>query len=438
MDYSRPSRTAPLARAFHSSIPLAAFALLTVATGCSDVIPAAAATRVDQMFEGVAVRFSPNVFDARYNVARVKLAQSALVPSRIFDDTAVWSARPSTSARSLFVNGTLASDGKYHFETHSALLPATHAGDSYHSVGLEQVASNQFRWDTRVDLALGSVTADDIAGVLDALLRAPEGRNELSIRDDYHAAFPHAMAAFGRGFVLDSATITPAGGATGVALRFAFRPDLMKPTFPGLAGYLDKYLGPAKYHFVLTDRSGAPLFDVLGRDRAMTIRYRVEQGKVVSMTGPAKPWPDSLSLLADVSVKVKLFTVGVHQLNTDFVISNTTSGGVHERGWTVVAQREPKWDLPLITERLIRSPLRHPFEGQGSSFRLMVRDSAGGQTLFSRRTRLEVQESAIMRFIGSLASRAMGDLDDSVEQDEHRFMREGFLALQRDLRALRH
>ena len=65
-----------------------------------------------------------------------------------------------------------------------------------------------------------------------------------------------------------------------------------------------------------------------------------------------------------------------------------------------------------------------------------MRDTAGGQTVLSRRVRLEVQESAIMRFLGGLASHAIGDLDDRVEQEEDRFLRDGFVALQADLRAL--
>jgi hypothetical protein len=411
--------------------------MVTFATGCADTFTPSSAAHADQMFEGIATRFSPNVYDGRYNVARLKLAQSALVPSRIFDDSTIWSTGPSGSIRTLYVNGAPGTDGKYRFDARPALLPLVHAGDSRHAIALEQVGSNQFRWDTRVELAIGAVSPDEIATALEALLRTPEGRTERALRDNYRAAFPHAMAAFGRGFALDSVTIAPAAaGATSIALRFVFRPELMKTSFPALTGYLDKYLGPAKYHFLLTDRSGAALFDVTGRDRAMSIRYRIAQGKLVSLLGPPKPWPDSLTLLSDISLKVKIFTVGVHELNTDFVISNVTSGNTRERAWTVIAQHEPKWDLPLITERLIRSPLRRPFEGQGSMFRLWARDSTGGQTVFGRRARLEVQESAIMRFIGSLASRALGDLDDRVEQDEHRFMREGFVALQTDLRGL--
>src|SRR5262249_55916925 len=140
----------------------------------------------------------------------------------------------------------------------------------------------------------------------------------------------------------------------------------------------------------------------------------------------------TVQLISDISLKVKLFRVGFTALVTNFVIANTG----HDRSVTIVAQKEPSWDLPLFTESLIRSSLRRPFEGAGSSFRLGVRDSAGALTLFSRRTRLDVQESAVMRFLGGLASHAVGELDNGVEADEDRFFRDGFLAMRADLGAL--
>jgi hypothetical protein len=412
--------------------------LLAGLGGCADTFrlpgsaPAAAAARADQMFEAIAARFAPNDFSAKYDLARVKLAQSALVPSRVFNDTSAWDAQPSASMRLLYISGNNLANGHYRLDTRPVLGPPLKPGETRHTIALEQLASNIFRWDTRVDLAIGSITADDIANALTMLLAAPEGRGERAVRDDYRAAFPRTTTAFGRGFVLDSMSIAPgAAGTTNVILRFAVKPELMRPAYPQLADYLDKYLGPAKYHFALGDHAGAPLFDIVGRDRAMTLRYRVQQGKLVSLLGPPKPWPDSLVLRTDLTLKVKHFTVGFRGLVTDFVISNSGS----ERAWTVLARREPDWDLPFITERLIRSPLHRPFEPPGALFRMSVRDSAGMQTLFTRRTRLDVQESAIMRFIGSLASHAMGDLDAKVEADEDRFIRDLFTALQADLKA---
>jgi hypothetical protein len=347
----------------------------------------------------------------------------------------VWELRPSASQRLIYVTGEPV-DGRYKLESRATLPAATRAGESRHTITLDQLAPNVYRWDTRVEMSVGAITAENISDLISALLGSADGRTEATLREDYRAAFARSTAAFGRGFAVDSLHVTPgAQSTTNVAITIGFHPELMKPTYPALAGYLDKYLGPAKYHFVLAGRGGgAAMMDVAGRDRAMTLRYRLHEGKLVALLGPPLPWPDTLQMSADVSLKVKLFTVGFHNLVTDFVISN--SG--RDRAWTVVAQREPNWDLPFITERLIRSPLRRPFEGQGSIFRLGVEDSpAGGETMFSRRTRLDVQESAIMRFLGSLASRALGDLDEKVEVEEHRFLREGLSALEADLRGLR-
>jgi hypothetical protein len=151
-----------------------------------------------------------------------------------------------------------------------------------------------------------------------------------------------------------------------------------------------------------------------------------------TLAGAPRPWPDTLRLTSDVSVKVKLFRVGFHQLVTDFVISNVG----HERAFTILAQKEPEWEMPLATSHLLRTPLHRPFLGQGSMFQLSVRDSAGAQTVFARRTRFDVQESTIARFLGSIAGRMLGDLDGRVEADEDRFLRDGFVAMQSDLRTV--
>jgi hypothetical protein len=272
------------------------------------------------------------------------------------------------------------------------------------------------------------------------LFRSAEGRNERGLRDDFHAAFPRGAAAFGRGFSIDSLRVTPGGaagpggaggsaGSTAVSLTVGFHPDEMRAAFPALAGYFDKYIGPAKYHFALADRSGAPLLDVVGHDRSATLRYRVRNGALVTLAGEPRAWPDSLVLTSALSLKIKHFTVGFHDLVTSFVIDDAG----HERAWTINARREPGWDLPLLSEHFIRTPLRRPFTGEGALLRMSVRDSAGLESVFTRRTRLDVQESAILRFLGSLTSHAVGDFDARVEAEEDRFLREGFAALRADL-----
>jgi hypothetical protein len=399
--------------------------------------PAVLAQRADELFEAAETRFLPNELSPRYDAVRLRLAQAALIPSRVFDDTAMWDGRPSPNRREIFVQGTMI-DGKYRLDQRPAPAAATRLGDTRHLISLDRLAGNVYRWNTRVDLAIGPMTAEEASDAFVALLASASNRDERALREDYRAAFPHAMAAFGKGFALDSARMLPGAlGTTNVAMTFSFRPELMRGSYPGLAAYLDKYLGPAKYHMLVAERGGGALFDVTGRDRSLTLRYRLQQGKLVSLLGPPKPWSDSLQLTADVSLKVKHLTVGFHHLVTDFVISN--SG--HDRAWTIIAQHEPDWDLPLMSEHLIRSPLRRPFEGPGAMFRLGVRDGqadgANAQSVFSRAARLDVQESAIMHFLGSLSSHAVGDIDARVETDEHRFLHDGFAALRADLRGLK-
>jgi hypothetical protein len=414
-------------------------AVLTLGiAACTDSLRSAGPTPVlaeghaDQLFEAFGARWNQVEVSPKYEVARVRLAQSALVPSRIFGDTAVWESRPSAALRILYVSGTTL-DGHYRLEARPSLTSTVRPGDTRHTILLEQLAPAVFRWDTKVDMSVGSISAEEMSNLISALLRGVEGRSERDVRDDYRAAFPRATTAFGHGFSVDTLRVTPGAlGTTSVVLVGGFHPELMKPTYPMFAGYLDKYLGPAKYHFALTDRAGVALFDLVGRDRSMTIRYRLQQGKLTSLSGAPRAWPDSLILNADVSLKVKHFTVGFHSLVTDFVISNSGN----DRSWAIVAQHEPKWDLPFLTERLIRSPLHRPFEGPGALLHFGVRDSVGMQSVFMRRTRLDVEESTIMRFLGSLASHALGDLDTRVEVEEDRFLHDGFVALQTDLRAL--
>ena len=418
--------------------PIIAALVVSALAGCADTFrplgssAAAATEHAEQLFMSFITRFSPTDYSAKYDAARIRLAQAALIPSRVFNDTAMWVLHPNAETRILYVSGT-GENGRYRLDARRALTPTARPGDSRHSISLQRLSEDDYRWDTRVDLAVGSVTAEEISLLASALFRAPEGRTERELRADYTAAFPRAKVAFGHGFTIDSLRVLPGAlGTTTVALTVRFHPDLMKAAYPHLAEYLDKYLGPAKYHLALSDRAGTPLLDIVGRERAMTIRYRLEQGKLTTLFGAPRAWPDTLRLTSDVSLKVKIFTVGFRKMVSDFVISNTG----HDRSWTVIAQHEPEWDLPFITERLIRSPLRRPFDGAGAMMRLSVRDSAGGQTILSRTTRLEVQESAIMRFLGGLAAHAIGDLDDSVEQEEDRFLRDGFVALQMDLGAL--
>ena len=308
------------------------------------------------------------------------------------------------------------------------------AGDGRHLTTLSRLSDDEYRWDTTVDFALGTVRPADITSVISHLLAGGEGHSERDVRAALQASAPRTSAALGTLFTLD--TLRPVlltDGSTAVTLDIGVHSDVLRRRFPAYADYVRRYVDPARYRLQLTDRSGVSYFDASARDRVLTIRVRTLHGHLVSLTGPARPLPDSALLLMDFAVKVKLFTVGFHDLQMEFV--NSTRGDA-DHSWTLTARREPGWNLPLISARLLRAPLRRPFQGEGLLFRIGVRAGEGSQpTLLYRNARVVVQESAILNYINSLSSTAMDDLNTTVEREQNAWLRELFLALRDDARA---
>jgi hypothetical protein len=386
----------------------------------------------DALFGAMVVRYTQVARDPKYELARNQLNRSALVPSRVFDDSTIWSSMPSPVLRALFVQGAPV-EGHYLLASRSTVTRPAQLGESRHIITLARLSPNEFVWDTQVDFGLGTVSAAEVGALTTALLGSAERATEGELRADYRAAAPRAAAVMAALFSIDSIKVTPfSDGTSDVNLTIGLHTDGLKSRYPAFADYVAKYANPAHYRLSLTDRSGAIWFDVRGADRQLSIHYRSTQGRLVPLYGAPRTRPDALELHVDFTTKLKLFTVGLQNLVTDFYITETP----HERAWTMIARREPEWRLPLITEHLIRTPLRRPFEGTGVIFHLGVRDSADGQTLLERRAHATVQESAILRFLNSLGSGAMSDLADRTEREEEQFLREVFVALEADARAL--
>jgi len=378
------------------------------------------------------IRYTQVSRDPKYEFARNQLNRNALVPSRVFDDSAVWTSEPSPVLRALLVQGT-PEGGRYQFTSGTAPPRPSRLGESRHLITLARLSPNEFVWDTNVDFAVGTVSAAQVGSLATALLSSGERGTEQELRADYRAVTPRAAAVLASLFSIDSIHATPfSDGTSDVHLTIGLHTDQLKSRFPAFADYVARYANPAHYRLSLTDRSGAIWFDVSGADRQFSIHYRAAQGKLAPLYGAPRTRPDTMEMHADFTTKLKLFTVGLHNLVTEFVITDTP----HERAWTVVAKHEPQWKLPFITEHLIRTPLQRPFDGTGVIFHIGVRDSADAQTLFERRAHATVQESGILRFLNSLGSGAMSDLADRTEREEEAFLRELFLALQADARAL--
>ena len=142
--------------------------------------------------------------------------------------------------------------------------------------------------------------------------------------------------------------------------------------------------------------------------------------------------PEALTIRLDMSMKILIFTVGWNEMVGEFNVINTPN----ERGWAMRFAREPEWRLPPTVGRLLKSPLRRPFQGQGIPVRISIRDNPGSQTLLNRRGTLVVQESGILRFLNRLSGTAVGDFLGPAERQANRFNADAFRALRADVAAI--
>jgi hypothetical protein len=386
----------------------------------------------EQAFEAIADRHFDVVRNQRYEYARMRLTKGALSPSRVFDDSAAWTAMTG-NVRLLEAFGTVG-DGRYLLNARSSVPAPARPGDGRHAMSLARLSSNEYRWETTVDYAIGTVRPAEVSTVISRLLTAGDGRTERELRGDLASTVPRTAAALGSVFSLDSLhPVALADGSTAMTVGITVSSAGLKRRLPAFAEFIRKYVEPTTYRAVVADRGGVPFIEVAQHDRFITVRLRTKDGHLVPLAGTARPLPDSLLLFADFKTKVKIFHVGFHDLVMDLV---NQSQGDRERSWVVTAHREPKWDLPLVSARLLRAPLRRPFSGEGALFRIGVRaGDDGAPTVIVRQSHLTVQESAILNFLNSLGNTAMDDFDGAVEREENTWLRELFLALRDDARA---
>lgn len=383
------------------------------------------------MFAALGARVADPYRNRKFDTARVKIANAAFLPSRVWDDTSVWTST-TASRRTLLIAGRFAG-GRYHLEAARTVpLPALLA-ESRHLINLTRLSDDEFAWDTEVPFAIGSITAREIGAFVGALFSSAEGRAEPDVRADYQSAVPQTSAVLGQLFRVDSIKTTHLPDRSTLATFAAtMTPAGVEAKYPNYARYLRRYAQTARMHWTLTDKTGGSFFEALAADGHLLLRVRTLDGSMVPLSGAARSMPDMLTLNGAFTMKVRRFTVGFHDYHTDFSIVRTDD----ERSLGIVSRNEPEWVLPFVTERLLRTSLRRPFQGRGVQFRIGVRDSAGTQTIFTRRMHLEVQESAILRFIGKLGAIAIGDYQGKAEREQLAWLREAFEALVADIRAL--
>ena len=395
---------------------------------------ATAKANADAFAAAIESRFTNVARSAKYSAARMRIARYAFAPSKLANDTAIWTGMQTTRAgvaRDLESHGTL-TGAQYVFTARPAVTMPTKIGDSRHLIELAPVAENDWGWRTRVDHAIGPMPPGRADDVTRALFFSAE-RPAAAVRADYQSVLPRTTAALGRLLTIDSIATTPQrDGSTLVTLQITVSGDRLKRGFPAFAKYISKYVEPASYRYRLTDRSGSDWFDADARNQVLTVRFRSHDGQLQPILGAARRMPDTLQIHVDALAKISLFTVGVTNMQGEFVHTKNA----RERGWAMRFTKDPEWHLPLITERLLRSPLHRPFEGKGVLFTLGLRTGPNGQTLLTRELDFTVRESAIMRFIGNLGFTAMSDFAGKAEEEESRFIAESMAAFRADISAL--
>lgn len=421
-------------RWIRSSIVVAA----ALTSACRAVPPAfgptlpAARSNADELLGGIAMRFTNVQRTPRFTEARDKLGKYALTPSAIYTDSAVWTSIAPDNTRLLFIEGSF-NNNRYLFAPKPAVPMPDKVGESRHFIQLKRFSSDEFEWFTSVDIGAGRIGADDFANVISRFMAAGENTHPNLLRAEYRTFFPRSTASLGRLFSLDSLRTVPDDeGATTIVLGIRLKPDSIKKSFPDFAAYLEKYVSPSRYRVQLTDSRGVKWFEIRGRDNLLQMRFRSKGGHFMPLEGGIRSIPDSLQIKVDFTTRILFFNVGVANMVGEF--NNIDSD--RERGWAMRFRKEPDWKLPPAVRFFIKSPLRRPFQGNGATFRISLRDNPGTQTILNHRSGVVVQESAILRFLGKLGATAMGDFIGESEAQENRFNAEVFTALRADVRAL--
>jgi hypothetical protein len=425
---------------FTATLGLAVAAALALsATGCRGVgaafgsLGGSAAAKADDFFGALALRFGEADRDSRFAAIRPQLVRHALSPSRIYADTSIWTSRTAES-RTVSIAGAL-TNGRYVLAAQPSVPPPAKAGDSRHLMHLRRISDGVYRWDSTDEVAVGTVRAEEVFAVLRQALRGTERAGPI-LRADYPLALPRTTEVLGRLFSLDTLiTLSASDGSRIVSLSARADPKRMHPSAPLYADYLEEYLSPLRIELTLIDAEGRSWGSASFRDNTLKLRFRSQDGELRSLVVPpgttdrARDATDSLRLRISFFAKVLFFNVGTSELLADVV--PVRSDGL--RGWSVRFRKEPRWHFPLGANNLVRATLRRPFAGDGTMIEYAVRETASGQTVLERNIRITVEESAIVRWIGSLGATAVSDLTITAEQEKDRYIADIFRALGADI-----
>jgi hypothetical protein len=380
----------------------------------------------------LADRFGPVDREPDFDALRPRLAQAALVPSRVFDDAAAWTAR-GDGWRAVEFAGYVAGGG-YRIGVRAQAPPPAGPGEYRGRIRLERVSGGRFEWSVDEDLAVGRVRPCDLAGALDALFRGAEASSEAGARTAIAQALPRASRRLGLLFRLETLALQrDPHGATAVGVAVRLTPDGIRDFAPRYAAFIRKYATPIRMRLVVADPAGATWWTLEASDNIWTLRLRLREGSLVPLDGPAdRRVPSLLRATSDYSTRMGRFQVGAARLVADVTLARAAE----EKGFTARFLCEPDWELPFLVQPLLRGPLRFPFEAPGSEVGWAARETPGGGTRLVRHYRARVRETWILRWLGGMTGRAVDEFRRGAEAEADRFHRDCLLALRDDLAAL--
>ena len=419
---------------------LGLLSLLLSSLACRDAVPALGATperaasRAATMLNALADRFGTVELAPEIARARPRLARYSTTPSRLLHDERLWTSR-TDDERLLEIAG-VRRGGRYTlFHRPGAPAPQT-PGEARHVMRLQILGDDEFRWTSLDEVALGPITIADLDRALTSIFRAAERDDPTVARLATREAFPRASASLSRMFVIDSLrTARETDGATSVVLGLGLRPGRAERAFEALGPYAREYWVPIRWRMDVRDSSGANWGSVTKRDSSIVLRFRVRDGSLAPMRPATHRLGGAVRLTVDASVKVGPFRVGVQGLDVRALrVTNSSQIAMALR-----FPAEPEWQLPPLVARLLRSPLRRPFEGSGALIRYGVRTTADstGDTLSAvwRDIDITVRESGILRFFGRLGGTALGDFRAGAEREAERLWEESLRGLAEDVGA---
>jgi hypothetical protein len=434
------SETKYPASVFHSAMhrrfaPALVAAIALFAAACRDAplgfgpTPAAAARNADEFLAATSQRFTSIVRTPKTAYIRRNLGSGALIPSRVMADTGLWTGSAGDTLRVVIYSGFYA-NGRYTFTVRNPAERLDQLADAAHSTRLRRLSSDEYEWVTATDFVLGHAPPNSLPAAVARSLQSAERLGTAGVKTDYRTSFPRTTKALGRLYSIDSLSVVrDAEGASLITMTLRADPDRLRHTHSALADYLKKYIDRTNAHVLITDRRGIGWFELRLSDKRMHLRLRARDGRFAPLAGPVRPLPDSLIVRSTFTTRIMLFEVGWRNAVTDMTLTRSDT----DQAWQFRSTREPEWELPPLTRRFIRTPLRRPFAGQGINFRIGFRTLPNGQTSLYRRGVMQVQESAILRFLGRLSGRAMDDFYGRSEMDEVSFNADAFRALRADI-----